>query len=99
MSRARAPVLCGLRCSASTAAAEAKFASTLNHASSYRVTEGRLSQAITRLDQALARVERASDRVASRPDPAFTALMRRHEHLRERTQDAIKAIDRLTGVA
>ena len=61
------------------------------------MTDERLAQAVRRLDQALARVEAASDRVASRPDPEFAKLMRRHERLRARTQDAIDALDKLTG--
>jgi hypothetical protein len=61
------------------------------------VTDERLAQAVRRLDQALARVEAASDRVAACPDPEFAKLLSRHERLRARTQDAIDAIDRLTG--
>jgi len=61
------------------------------------VTDERLAQSIRRLDRALARVEAASERVATRPDPEFAKLMRRHERLRARTRDAIQAIDRLMG--
>jgi hypothetical protein len=60
------------------------------------VTDERLAQAIKRLDRALARVEDASRRAAERPDPELVRLMRRHERLRERTREAIAAIDRLT---
>jgi hypothetical protein len=63
------------------------------------VTNDRLAKAIGRLDQALARVERASERVAARPDPEFAKLMQKHARLRERAQEAIRAIDRLTGAA
>jgi hypothetical protein len=61
------------------------------------VTDERLAHAIRRLDRALARVEVASQRAAARPDPELAKLMRRHERLRERTREAIAAIDRLTG--
>ena len=63
------------------------------------MTDERLAQAIRRLDQALARVEAASSRIAAKPDPASDQLLRRHEKLRARTAEAIKAIDRLTGAA
>jgi hypothetical protein len=63
------------------------------------VTNDRLAKAIGRLDQALARVERASERVATRPDPEFARLVKKHAQLRERAQEAVRAIDRLTGVA
>ncbi|MBS0502656.1 MAG: hypothetical protein JSS55_02415 [Proteobacteria bacterium] len=63
------------------------------------MTDERLAHAIRRLDQALARVEAASHRAAARPDPSTEQLLRRHEKLRARTAEAIKAIDRLTGTA
>jgi hypothetical protein len=63
------------------------------------MTDERLAQAIKRLDQALARVETASERRSARPDPDVAKLLRRHERLRARTQEAIAAIDRLTGTA
>jgi type IV secretory pathway TrbD component len=63
------------------------------------VTDERLAHSIRRLDRALARVEAASERIAAKPDPELAKLMRRHERLRARTQDAIAAIDRLTGAA
>jgi hypothetical protein len=58
-----------------------------------------LAHAIRRLDQALARVETASNRIAAKADPVTDLLLRRHEKLRARTAEAIKAIDRLTGAA
>jgi hypothetical protein len=61
------------------------------------VTDERLAHAIRRLDRALARVEDASQRAAARPSPELAKLMRRHERLRERTREAIAAIDRLAG--
>ena len=63
------------------------------------MTDERLAQAIRRLDRALARVEAASERAAAKPDPETAKLLRRHELLRERTREAITAIDRLTGAA
>ena len=62
------------------------------------MTDERLAHAIRRLDRALARVEEASQRAAVRPDPELARLMRRHDRLRERTREAIAAIDRLTGM-
>ena len=99
MSRIQAPVLCGLRCGASTARARAEFAPRFIRATSDFVVNDRLAKAIKRLDAALVRVERASDRVAAKPDPEFARLMQRHARLRERAQEAIQAIDRLTGAA
>ncbi|HYZ48993.1 MAG TPA: hypothetical protein VE567_08885 [Sphingomonas sp.] len=61
------------------------------------MTDERLTQAINRLDRALARVEAASDRAAAKTDPETDRLMRRHERLRVRTQEAIAALDRLIG--
>ncbi len=63
------------------------------------MTDERLAHAIRRLDQALARVETASNRIAAKADPVTDLLLRRHEKLRARTAEAIKAIDRLTGAA
>lgn len=61
------------------------------------MTNERLAQAIRRLDRALARVETASERAASRPSQPTAELQQRHDRLRERTQDAIQALDRLIG--
>lgn len=63
------------------------------------MTEERLTLAIRRLDRALARVEAASDHLAAGPGPETAKLLARHEKLRARTAEAIKAIDRLTGTA
>ena len=63
------------------------------------MTDERLAHAIRRLDRALARVEAASERAAAKPDPELAKLLRRHERLRERTREAITALDRLTGAA
>lgn len=63
------------------------------------MTEERLALAIRRLDRALARVETASNRIADMPGPDTQKLLLRHEKLRARAAEAIKAIDRLTGAA
>jgi hypothetical protein len=52
-----------------------------------------------RLERALARAEAASDRVAVLASATASSLPQRHQRLREKTQEAIAAIDRLTGTA
>lgn len=60
------------------------------------MTDERLLGAIARLDRALARIETVVG--SGGIQPADTAeLVRRHERLRERTREAVDALDRLIG--
>jgi hypothetical protein len=60
------------------------------------VTDDRLIIAIGRLDRALTRLESVA---AQEREPAADSgdLAQRHERLRERTREAVDALDRLIG--
>lgn len=64
------------------------------------MTDERLIIAIGRLDQALTRLESLAAR-AERSAPAgdVEQLRRRHARLRDRTREAVDALDRLIGAA
>lgn len=64
------------------------------------MTGDRTEAAVQRIEQALARIARAADRardVSPAAPPSVTALVERHETLRETVAQALGDLDRLLG--